>query len=113
MFEEVYTYEREGNSLILVYQNNKLMHKKEIEKVKDTVFEFHLTKNVEPNLTFSDVQPTDRLLSAIKTVVNGLNFENSNSLKRERSLGREKDIGNMEEGELEEEPKVKKAVKTN
>ena len=76
LFEEVFTYEQEGKSLLLMYQNNKLMHEAKIDKIKDTVIEFHLTKMIEPNLTFSDVQPTEKLLNAIKTVVNKFCNEN-------------------------------------
>jgi hypothetical protein len=85
-----------------------------MNKIKDTVIEFHLTKIIEPNLTFSDVKPTERLFNAIKNVVNKLCAENSTSLKRENYLEREKCLSKMEEDEMEiTEPKVKKAVKTN
>ena len=85
-----------------------------MDKIKDTVIEFHLSKIIEPNLTFSDVQPTERLFIAIKTVVNKLCAENSTSLKRGNSLEREKCFSKTQEDEMEiTEPKVKKAVKTN
>jgi hypothetical protein len=45
-------------SKILVYQNNKLMHQKQIDMSPPTVYEFHLTKNISPNITFSDVIPS-------------------------------------------------------
>lgn len=72
------------------------MHETKIDKTKHTVIEFHLTKIIEPNLTFSDVQPTEKLFNAIKTVISKLCTENSTSLKRGRSLETEKRVSSME-----------------
>lgn len=64
------------------------MHSKKIDSVEGTVIEFHLTKNIESNLTFSDVQPTSELINAIKSVVKGLKEQVTDHHKRDLSLER-------------------------
>ena len=90
------------------------MHKKSIEKIKGLVFQFHLTKIIEPNLTFSDVLPTDSLVMALKTMIDGLSQQNSNTFKRQKSLERESKIDNSQKEQFEAENcNPKKAIKNN
>jgi hypothetical protein len=41
------------------------MHQKKLKENNDIAYEFHLTKNIESNLTFSDVLVTNDLINAI------------------------------------------------
>lgn len=88
------------------------MHSKKIDSLGGTVIEFHLTKNIESNLTFSDVQPTSELINAIKTVVMELKEQVTDHHKRDVSLERkEKLMNGLKVEDLNGTPK--KVVKKN